>query len=409
MGAKRPPTATKQLSGTAKKAVHGKKNSGAARRPTDRARPVRATTPPAEAPKTKPGPKPPANSTPTPIPEPVAPASVKPLPQPVSARHSESILGAGYSASIAPRGAATPPEPIEQRAWASRNRTTLFQFVPVLAALVVLAGVVGVILVNVSHSEPVGRASSSVSAAERAAQAWIIDNVDSGQRVLVPDAMTAGIADGRALGVDVVGYDESVAAAAIEAALPSGWRGLDYVVTVAGSVPPSTVSSSARQAVQNSIVVASFGTSAGTVEVHRVVAQGATLASAAERLVAADRLRAGAEIAENPALRISDTDRALLSAGRVDTRIVTVLAALAAGGDVTVAALPAIEGEQGGPIRQVAITDVGGTALASETKMTAAAVTLLDGLRGQFGPDDAEAIDSSLVLTYGLWIDASFD
>ena len=211
--------------------------------------------------------------------------------------------------------------------------------------------------------------------------------------------------------VSLIGYDESDGARRpIEAALPSGWRDLDYVVTVDRIGPGLRPFHHPRsEAVQNSVVVATFGASTGTVEVRRVIAQGATLASAAEQLAAADRLRAGAEIAENPALRISGGDRALLSAGRVDRRIITVLAALAAGGDVTVAALPVIEGEQGGPIRRVAITDVGGTALASDAELTGAAVTLLDGLRGQFGPDDAEAIDSNLVLTYGLWVDASFD
>ena len=86
-----------------------------------------------------------------------------------------------------------------------------------------------------------------------------------------------------------------------------------------------------------------------------------------------------------------------------------MLGALAAGGDVTVIAFPMIEGEKDGPIRQVAITDVDGAVLVSDEQLTRPAADFVEGLRGEFRPEDASARDSALVLTYGLWVDEFID
>ncbi len=293
------------------------------------------------------------------------------------------------------------------RSWVSRHRTSLLRTGAVVAGVLVLAGTVAVIAANLGGPEPVARAAAPVSAPEHAAQAWIIDNVDHDDRLLVPAPMVADEGLGPWLSYGAIPYSRSSRPAAIEARL-SGWRDLDYMVTITGMPEPTSTSPAAQQAMANSVVVASFGSGDGAVEVRRVVAQGATLAAAEAKLAATQRSVAGAELAENPALRISDQDRALLTAGRVDWRILTLLGALAAGGDVTVTGFPVIDGEQDGPIRQVAIAGVGDRTLASDDKLTGSAVTLLDGLRGQFRPDDAEADASDLVLTYGLWVDESF-
>lgn len=288
----------------------------------------------------------------------------------------------------------------------ARHRPKLIWAAAVVGGVIVLGGSAALIAANSGTHEAVPASASAPSGPERAAESWIIDNVPLDERVLLPKPMAVALVHSQAVLAGLVAYDDSVKASAIEAALSHGWRDLDYVVTVDGA--SSDISSSAHQASENSVLVASFGPAGHAIEVRRVVAQGATLAAAAAQAAATRRTTAGAELAENPAVRLSTGDRALVAAGRVDERILTVLGALAAGGDVTVAAFPVIDGEQAGPIRQVAIADIGGNALASGDQLTGAAVTLLPGLRGRFHPAASEANASNLVLTYDLWVDESF-
>ena len=162
-------------------------------------------------------------------------------------------------------------------------------------------------------------------------------------------------------------------------------------------------------AVENSVVVASFGTGAQAVEIRRIVPEGASAASEAEQRAASVRAEYGAELAQNPAIRISDADRALLTEGRVDDRIAVVLAGLAAQGDVTVAEFPVIEGEQKESIREVALTDVAGTALVRDNRPSPETGALLGGLQGRFAPDEVYVDGDRLVLRYSVPIDALVD
>lgn len=290
-----------------------------------------------------------------------------------------------------------------------RRRRTLLLLLAVLTALVVIAVDIALTVTDFGRAPAPEGAVAPVSEPARAAQAWITENVPHGAKVLVPTDMSPGLLREGAFLTDVVTYDRSAGGPMIASALLGGWRDLDFFVGPTLTRPTSPASLTGAQALRNSVVVAAFGRGDSRIEIRRVVAQGATLAAAADRNASAARLRTGRELARNEAVRMSDADRELVRNGSVDERIVTVLAALAAGGDVTVADFPVIEGEQSGPRRQVAISDVGGVALASGDELNGSAVDLITGLRERFAPERSRAQDSSLLLTYSLWVDDAFD
>ena len=248
-----------------------------------------------------------------------------------------------------------------------------------------------------------GLVASDAQQPQRAATQWLIDNAARSDRLIVGDVLWTDLVRAGWNRDDVVRYDEVDADAT--AGPQVGWRDADYVVSTDAVRSSRDAFPQAAQAIDNSVVVASFGTGSQAVEVRRISPDEAATASAAETEAAATRARFGAELAQNPGVIISDADRALLVDGLIDPRIAVVLAALAASGDVTVAGFPAIDGEDGQALRQVALTDMAGDPLVADGKLTTAAYALVGGLRDSFAPEDVAIDGDQLVLRYPFSVD----
>lgn len=238
----------------------------------------------------------------------------------------------------------------------------------------------------------------------RAALGWLVDNATRDQQLLVDDVLSAGLLSAGWNRVDVFEFDDP----SVETDSTSAVTDADYIVTTIETRALEVTMPELGEAIENSVVVASFGVGAQAVEVRRLIG-GAVPASVIEQEASATRTRFGVELAKNPAVRVSDADRGLLVEGRVDPRVVVVLAALAAQGDVTVAGFPVVDGEQERPTRQVAITDLGGTALVADGQATPEASDLIDGLLGRYAPLDVWVDAGSLVLRYPLSLDPLAD
>jgi hypothetical protein len=240
-----------------------------------------------------------------------------------------------------------------------------------------------------------GRADDPV----RDAQAWLTDNADPQQRLVVDEAMVVDLLRAGWADDTVVGYQSVASAAAPAVDLPVGWQSAAFVVTPAAAAAADAPR--VREARSITRVVATFGSGADAVEVRQFA--GAMDAAAVVRgESSALRRELGAELVENPAIVLGDADRALLTEGRVDERIIAVLGALSSAGDVEVAGFPVAAGEEGRALREVALISVDGQALVYEGQLTTRGMAVVDALAGPYAPDKTSIDGHRLVLRFPL-------
>ena len=105
-------------------------------------------------------------------------------------------------------------------------------------------------------------------------------------------------------------------------------------------------------------VLASFGTGAQQIEVRAVAPDGAAAFRAELAADQSDRRTAGRQLAHNPRLTIAGPARAALQAGRVDSRLLVVLAALTANQRLTILSFGSSGPGAGAstPLRRVQVT-----------------------------------------------------
>ncbi|MET0296319.1 MAG: glycosyltransferase family 39 protein [Microbacterium sp.] len=247
---------------------------------------------------------------------------------------------------------------------------------------------------------------SDLDAPMRQAQAWLGDNASRDQRLIVDDAMWVDLVEAGWDRDNVVWYYKLDTDPAVQAISPNGWRDADYVITTDSmrSFPGAFPEVSA--ALDNSVVVASFGEGNQAVEVRRIAVDGADAVAAAQTAAAESQSALGGELAENPLVALSGDDRALLTDGRVDARVIALLGALAGGGEVSVGGFPAIEGEDAGARRQVALTRIAGAPAVVDGAPSADAAALVEGLAGSFAPAQVAVEGDSLVLRYAVSLSA---
>jgi glycosyltransferase XagB len=111
---------------------------------------------------------------------------------------------------------------------------------------------------------------SKDTAAYVEAKAWILDHATPGAQLLVDDVFWIDLVRRSFHPVSVVWFYKLDLDPAIAKRFPGGWRDFDYVVSTA--VMRSQVSSlpDVRQALENSTLVASFGSSAERIEIRKV-------------------------------------------------------------------------------------------------------------------------------------------
>ncbi|MBT9257835.1 hypothetical protein KMZ32_11220 [Phycicoccus sp. MAQZ13P-2] len=96
--------------------------------------------------------------------------------------------------------------------------------------------------------------------------------------------------------------------------------------------------------------------------------------------------RAGAQLATNPALRLSSAARADLEAGRVDPRVLATLATVAGTQTVEVDAFPPADAADTGLLRSVRISGLDGGPVDRGTPATTDLLAVLDAQRAEFHP-----------------------
>ena len=266
----------------------------------------------------------------------------------------------------------------------------------VLAGVVVTAAAAGVaVAVPAWAGQLRGFLAADLDRPARDATAWIEANALREQRLIVDDSMWVDLVEAGWSRENVVWYYKLDTDPAVAAQSPNGWRDSDFIITTDSMRTFPDQFPQVSAAIQNSVPVATFGDGAQQVEVREIVPEGIAQAETAQDAEAARRGDLGGQLAQNPAVRMTDAARTMLTDGLVDERITATLGALAADRTVTVADFPLIEGEHG-IARQVEISAVDG---APPGDMSAA----LAAMGPSYVPAEVTTTDADrALLTYAL-------
>ncbi len=272
--------------------------------------------------------------------------------------------------------------------------------IPRLAWFTVIA-VAAALIVPTWGGQLRGLLLSDLDAPSRQAQSWITDNISKDSRLIVDDAMWVDLVTDGFARDNVIWFYKLDTDPAVQAQSPNGWADSDFIVTT-DSMVTSPNAASAGSAIENSVVVASFGEGDQRVDVRRILPEGMDAAQTELDAAAQLRLVSGSELIENSGLDIDAADSDRLGAGQVDERIVISLAQLLGEGDVKVEGFPIVPGEEDLSFRQVVIGSVAGQDLVDGGRQTDAARELVQQLEGRFGPESVEATADGLVLTFSV-------
>ena len=150
------------------------------------------------------------------------------------------------------------------------------------------------------------------------------------------------------------------------------------------------------QSVYAPVVIASFGTGAGRIDIRAIAPDGAAAYRAA---VAADRqgrISAGGQLLRNPRIIVAAAPRKALSSGDVDPRLLMILAALAAQQPVRITSFGDTSPGAGSvPLRSVQIAPLGSGAKAKASLRSM--LSFIDAQRQPFQPLRAGLGGSSML------------
>jgi 4-amino-4-deoxy-L-arabinose transferase-like glycosyltransferase len=117
-------------------------------------------------------------------------------------------------------------------------------------------------------------------ASQRAAEEWLVRNIDHTKRLIVDDntwvylinhGFDASPVRGGFYSRTVVFYWPLDYDPAVQRLFPQGWRDFDYVVSTLGMRNDGSQTPTARDAIQHSFVLASFGTGNDLVEIREII------------------------------------------------------------------------------------------------------------------------------------------
>ena len=252
-----------------------------------------------------------------------------------------------------------------------------------VAVVAVGAGVTGVIIGRSGRSSAVSAAAAGPSVTTRGeAASWIAGQVAASAIVACDPAMCTVLhADGlpatRLLVLGTATADP---------------LGSDVVVA---TLPVRNEFGTRLQSVYAPVVIASFGTGAGRIDIRAIAPDGAAAYQAALAADRRSRISAGSQLLRNPRITVAGGARNALSAGDVDPRLLMMLAALAdqqqvritAFGDPSPGASPVV------PLRSVQIAALGPGAEAEASLQSM--LSLIDAQRQPFQPLRAALAGSS--------------
>ncbi|QLD11806.1 glycosyltransferase family 39 protein [Microbacterium oleivorans] len=234
----------------------------------------------------------------------------------------------------------------------------------------------------------------------RDAETWMVENASGDARILVDDAMWVDLVDEGFRRENVVWYYKADTDSDVQALAPNGWRDYDYVVTTDSMRTFPTEFPTVRQAIDNSVVVASFGEGAQQVEVRYVDREQSGLAQAADDGLYAARSLAGQQLLTNPDVGVPVEEQDLMTAGVVDGRILLSLAQIATTGRIDIADIAQLEGDPSGVYRQLVISSFAGEDARGRAAGSDAALRFFTSLTGSLAPLSVERSDAGLVVTF---------
>lgn len=271
---------------------------------------------------------------------------------------------------------------------------------PLALGAVAVAAVGAIVAVPLWTTQLRGFVLADLDAPLRGAQEWLIENTSTDQRVIVDDAMWVDLVKAGWDRDNVIWYYKLDTDPAVQADSPNGWRDADYVVTTDSMRTFPGAFPQVQEAIDNSVVVATFGEGTQAVEVRRVTIDGAEQAAESLEAAAENRATLGAELATNPEVQLSTTDRDRLTAGQIDERIIAVLATLAGSGSVSVTGFPIVDGEDGKTFRQLAISAIAASPTVVDGELSPEAASLVDSLTGIYAPTSVEIDGDDVILRY---------
>lgn len=234
--------------------------------------------------------------------------------------------------------------------------------------------------VTVARSTPAGTAVVTAALTRLQAGKWIAQQVNPAAIVACDPEMCSAL---QASGVPAA----RLLALPLSATDPLGADVVVATPAVRGQFGPRLSSVYAPQ------VIASFGSGADRIDVRSVAPDGAAAFEAALTTDQADRASAGQQLLRNKNIRVSAAARADLTAGDVDPRLLTALAALAAQHQVTIASFgDRAPGTADTPLRGAELGTASRGALgpmlsfldAQRTPYLPAQANLVPGQRGQY-------------------------
>ncbi len=234
------------------------------------------------------------------------------------------------------------------------------------------------------------------------AQAWLEANVPEEDRMIVDDALWVDLVRSGFERENVIWYYKMDTDADVMDASPNGWRDSDYIVTTDSMRTSADQYPQVNGALTNSAVVASFGVGSQQVDVRRIRPEGIAAHTEQANQLNARRASLGAELVQNPTLRLDEDARAQLVSGQVDTRIVAALSRRGALDDSLSVSFPAVTGEDGTVRRQVLISEVDGGALAPGSDAAADHQAWFENLDGAFAVQSAVQTDRGVLATFSV-------
>lgn len=258
-----------------------------------------------------------------------------------------------------------------------------------------------VVLVPAWGGQLRGLLLSDLDAPSRQAQEWVETNVPKDSRLIVDDAMWVDLVTAGFQRDNVIWFYKLDTDPAVQAQSPNGWSDSDYIVTT-DSMVNSPNAAGANDAIENSVVVASFGDGNQQVDVRRIYPQGIDQQALDAQRELEDRTSAGTELAANPALDAPAADLDRIAAGQVDMRILIALGQLLSTSTVSIGDFPIVPGEEDLVFRQLLVTSVDGESLVDGGGATAEAQRLETSLDGRFAAQSVDATEEGLLITFSV-------
>jgi hypothetical protein len=229
------------------------------------------------------------------------------------------------------------------------------------------------------------------------ATAWLSDHAPRGDRIVVDDSVRVDLVRQGREGDDLLWH-----------AGPEVAAGAPWVVSTAAVRRAARTDVALAVVLDGSRVVASFGRGDDLVEIRSADADAVAPAPAPADAPAGDPARraAGRELLANPSVLVTGPARADLLAGRVDPRVLTTLAVLAATRDVGVDGFLRVPGDPPGtPLRIVRIVRLGDVAIGGSNPAVEEVIATVSAQTSAFRPSTRLApIDgenpAALVLTF---------